>query len=330
MSEILKIGEIEVEENMKRSGTLKVAGRSLSPIEVPITIVRGSSSGSTLCVLAGEHGCEYAGIEACVRLSKTISPKELSGTLIIIPVVNVPGFENRTPYVCPIDNVDLSSAWPGKQIVSHSISHIITHTIFHQVIRKSNYIITLHGGDLVESLSDPCILLHKTGNKKVDEASENMAKNFGIEYVVEYKEEKGGLTREATERGIPTILPEAGGEGKVEESDVSILYEGVLNVMKCLGMIKGEPLIKVKPRIIRRSAHVFTEKEGLFYSHVKVGDMVLEGEVIGEIKNISGETVYELKAPIKGKVFFKLNSLSWDPSLGWFLYMIADVDDYYY
>jgi predicted deacylase len=99
--------------------------------------------------------------------------------------------------------------------------------------------------------------------------------------------------------------------------------------MKCLGMIKGEPLIKVKPRIIRRSAHVFTEKEGLFYSHVKAGDMVLEGEVIGEIKNIRGETVCELKAPIKGKVFFKLNPLSWGPSLGWFLYMIADVDDYY-
>jgi hypothetical protein len=58
--------------------------------------------------------------------------------------------------------------------------------------------------------------------------------------------------------------------------------------------------------------------------------MVLEGEVIGEIKNIRGETVHELKAPIKGKVFFKLNPLSWGPSLGWFLYMIADVDDYYY
>jgi len=73
----------------------------------------------------------------------------------------------------------------------------------------------------IQSLSDPCILLHKTGNKKVDEASKNMAKNFGIEYVVEYKEEKGGLTREATERGIPTILPEAGGEGKVEKSSES-------------------------------------------------------------------------------------------------------------
>ena len=205
MSETFKIGEIEVEENRKRSGTLKVAGRSLSPIEVPITIVRGSSSGSTLCVLAGEHGCEYAGIEACVRLSNNISPKELRGTIIIIPVVNVPSFENRIPYVCPIDNVDISSAWPGKQIVLHSISHIITHTIFHQVICKSNYLISLHGGDLVESLSDPCIMLHKTGNKKVDEASENMAKNFGIEYVVEHKEEKGGLIREATERGIPTI-----------------------------------------------------------------------------------------------------------------------------
>lgn len=330
MPTILKIGKIKVEENMKRSGTLKVAGRSLSPIEVPITIIRGSSSGSTLCVLAGEHGCEYAGIEACIRLSKTINPKELSGTLIIIPVVNVPSFENGTPYVCPIDNIDLSLAWPGKLGVPHSISHAITYTIFHQVIRKSNYIISLHGGDLVESLSDPCILFHKTGNKKVDKASENIAKAFGIEYIVECKEEKGGLLREATERGIPTILPEAGGEGKVEESDVSILYEGVLNVMKYLGIIEGEPLIKVKPRIIRRSAHVFTEKEGLFYSHVKVGDIVLEGEVIGEIKNIHGETVYEIKAPIKGKVLFKLNPLPWDPTLGWFLYMIADVDDYYY
>jgi len=323
---VFKISSFEVEKGTKKSGVLKVVERSLGPIDVPITIVNGIESGPILCVLAGEHGCEYAGIETCIRLSKDINPKELRGTLIVLPIINVPGFQARTPYICPIDGVNIGRAWPGNLIPYSSISNFITYNIFHDVILKSNYVVDLHGGDLVESISDPCIYLLRTGKKEIDEVSESLANVFGVEYIVETfppktGEPPGTLQHEAAKRGIPAILAEAGHEGKVEEKDVTLLYNGVLNVMKHLEMVRGKPGSTIKPKMIRM-AKVTTEKGGLFYSNFEVGSIISQGDVLGEIRDIHGKTIHRIIAPTKGKIWAKVNTLPWDPALGHFLFLL--------
>lgn len=326
MFEIIRIGNIEVTRGTKKSGFLKVAERSVSHIEVPITIISGVRPGPGLFVLAGEHGNEYAGIEACVRLSKTINPQKLGGTLIIVPIVNVPGFQSRTFLVNPFDNVNIARAWLGKPNRS-STSYIMTHSLYTNIIPYTNYILSLHGGDNCESLT-PCVFLPLSGIKEVFEASKALAMVYGIKYIVEYPERNGVLVHEAAKKGIPGILTEAGGEGKVEEDAVKLHYNGVLNVMKYLGMIEGEPL-KVKAKIVGRggkSVWVTASRGGLLYSYVKVGDKVRKGELLGEIRDVCGETIEKIVSPISGTIFFKVNSLAWDPSLGWFVYHVVDTE----
>jgi predicted deacylase len=53
--------------------------------------------------------------------------------------------------------------------------------------------------------------------------------------------------------------------------------------------------------------------------------MVSKGDVLGEIRNVWGETLEKIVAPHNGMIFFKINTLPWDPSLGWFLYNVVDV-----
>jgi len=321
----LKIGNIEVSAEEKVVSTLKVAERSISPIEIPITIINGSKDGPVLCVIAGEHANEYAGIEACIRLSRDLTPQDLAGTLILIPIVNVPGFQERSPYVNPIDKVNISDVWPGKP--DGTITEIMAYNIFHNVIAKSNYLIRLHGGDICESMI-PCVYYSVLKKDNVDKVAKELAMIFGMNYVIEYSPPPK-LHVAAGELGIPTILPEAGHEGKLEEEDVNRLYKGVLNVMKYNGMIQGKPQIKAKPKIIdgNRMVYVRSKTCGLFYSHVEVGDIVHKGDIIGEIRNIKGECLDKIIAPINGKIFFRYNSLPWDPTLGWFLFQIVDIGE---
>jgi predicted deacylase len=317
----LKIGNIEVGVGEKVVSTLKVAERSISPIEVPITIINGSEDGPVLCVIAGEHGNEYAGIEACIQLSRDLSPQDLAGTLILVPIVNVPGFQERSPYLNPIDRVNISNVWPGKP--NGSITEIMAYNVFRNVIAKSNYLIRLHGGDICESMI-PCVYYSTLKKDNVDKMAKELATIFGMEYVVEYSPPPK-LHVAAGKLGVPTILPEAGHEGKLQEKDVKLLFRGVLNVMMYIGMIPGKPEIKTKPKIIdgNKMVYVTSKTCGLFYSHVEVGDIVNKGDIIGEIKNIKGECLNKIIAPIDGKIFFKYNSLPWDPTLGWFLFQIV-------
>jgi len=323
----MKIGDFKVTRGEKISGSLKVAAKSLSSIDIPITVISGEQDGPHLCVMAGEHPNEYAGIEAAIRLSKDISPKEISGTITILPIINVPGFEERTPYFNPIDKVNVDEAWPGK-LTGGSITEIMLYNIFHKVISKSNCIVSLHGGDICESMI-PCAYFWIIGKDDVDRLAEEVAKLFSTEYTIQYSF-PAKLVSEAGKLGIPKIIVEAGGEGKLLEKDVEILYKGVFNVMKHLKMIKGEPTLEVKPKIIKgkdKLAYVSSSQGGLFYSNVEVGDIVSKGDIIGEIKDIQGRVLEKIVAPINGKIFFKINPLPWNPSLGWFLFQLVDTGE---
>jgi hypothetical protein len=335
MVEVFQIENIKVEKGTKKSGVVRIAERAIFGIDVPVTIVNGSKDGPTLFVVAGEHPNEYAGIETCIRLARNANPEEISGKLVVIPIVNVPGFLARTPYFNPIDNVNIFTIWPGKEEEA-SISYVMVYNLYRKVIQKADYLLDLHGGDICESMI-PCVYATKIGDKKMDEKNYKLAEVFAeaaFDYIVEWsflkKEEKAlqELVVFLAKQGKPALIAEAGTEGKVEEKDVTMLYNGVFNVMKHLGMIEGKPLRKTRPRLVGKegkNTFVSSKRGGLLYSFVKVGDMVSKGDVLGEIRNVWGETLEKIVAPHNGMIFFKINTLPWDPSLGWFLYNVVDV-----
>jgi predicted deacylase len=324
----------EVEKGVKKSGTVKVAERSVFDIEIPITVINGIKDGPTLFVIAGEHPNEYAGIETCIRLARNLNPQEISGRLVIIPIINIPGFLTRSQYVNPIDHVNLFTIWPGKE-KDASISYVMVYNLYHKLIKKADYLLDLHGGDICESMI-PCVYAPIVGDNIIDEENRKLAKVFaeaGFNFMVEWislkkEEELQELVILLSKQGKPSLIAEAGAEGKVEEKDVKMLYNGVINVMKHLGMIQGEPNRITKPKLVGRegkNTFVSSSRGGLFYSFVKVGDVVSKGDILGEIRNVWGETIERIVAPHDGMIFFKINTLPWDPSLGWFLFNVVDI-----
>jgi len=108
---------------------IKLPGAALANDEPrPVITVTGAKDGPVLFVNAGVHGGEYSAIEAVIRLGKTLDATKIAGTIILMPVLNLPAFRSRTPFVCPIDNVNPNRVFPGDP--NGSYSEQMTHASF--------------------------------------------------------------------------------------------------------------------------------------------------------------------------------------------------------
>src|SRR6516162_5149419 len=228
---------------------IKLPGTALANDEPrPVISVTGSKPGPILFVNAGVHGGEYPAVEAVIRLGKTLDPKKISGTVILMPVLNLPAFRTRTPFVCPIDNVNPNRVFPGDP--SGSYSEQMTHALINEFVVHADAYIDLHGGDIPEALVPFVICRSDAGladSKARDVAarSKEIAMAFGLPYVLTVSkpiQPAKGLSSyaAAAEKGIPAILAEAGEVGQMQEDAVKLLADGVVNVMRHLGMI-AEP-----------------------------------------------------------------------------------------
>lgn len=117
---------------------------------LPVTIIKGKEKGPVFTIVAGIHGYEYPPIIAVQELLKEIKPENIKGSLIIIPIANVESFQKRTPFVNPLDQKNLNTAFPGleKGSPTEQIAHLITK----EIIPNSTIFLDIHGGDANEDL----------------------------------------------------------------------------------------------------------------------------------------------------------------------------------
>src|ERR1700760_4261094 len=89
--------------------TLDFAG-----METPAIEVTGDAPGPLLSVVAGVHGCEYASMAGLRRWAGGLAGRPLRGTVRAVPVVNLPAFWARSPFVVPEDGKNLNRCFPGS------------------------------------------------------------------------------------------------------------------------------------------------------------------------------------------------------------------------
>lgn len=290
----------------KERHLVKLPGSALVNDEPrPVITIGGEKPGPLLFVNAGVHGGEYPAIEAVIRLATTIEPAEIAGTLILMPVLNLPAFRSRTPFVCPVDNVNPNRVFPGD--LRGSYSEQMTHALINEFVRYADAYVDLHGGDIPEDLIPFSIC--RGGNEPVDVISKQLAAAFGLPYVLAVNKPvqpaKGSSSYVAgAECGTPSVLAEAGGVGQLQDQAVQLLTDGVRRVMKHLGMIDHAPPLSVEPILLGAFEWLYSKHAGMFYPKVKAGDTVEEGQVVGRIGSLFGDELEAILSPVNGRVLF--------------------------
>ena len=206
-----------------------------SRFRLALFLINGDRPGPTLVVTGGVHAAEYASIAAALEFGRSLQPQGLAGRVIVLPVMNVPGFGVRSIYTCPLDGTNLNRMFPGK--ADGSGTEQLAEWVFRNVISQATHYVDLHGGDLIEALV-PFTIFYRSGNAKVDRVSREMGQVFGIRYLVR-SETSGSTYSAASQAGIPAILTEAGGQGIWTAEHVALHVQGLGRLLRYLGMTPG-------------------------------------------------------------------------------------------
>ncbi len=238
------------------AGAIEVAAGSDAALSIPVVVVNGARPGPVLALLAGAHGTEYASIIALEQLAATIDASTVSGTVIVVPLLNVPSFQRIVPHLNPVDGKNMNRMYPGRP--DGTQTERASYAITRQVVEKSDHLIDFHGGDIDENLR-PYSYWQKTGRAAQDAASLAMVLAFGLDHIIittgrpTDPADSRYLENTATTRGKPSITVEAGRAGTVEPHDVAALVTGTLSVMRHLKMLPGAPTPVAAPGLDRSS-----------------------------------------------------------------------------
>jgi predicted deacylase len=218
------VGTATAQRGQKAYGALKVPAGSDAGYDIPVVVIHGARPGPVLAVASGAHGTEYASIIAVEMLIDSVKPDEVAGTLILLPLINVPSFEHITPHVNPTDNKSMNRYYPGNP--SGTQTDRASYVITKEVVERCDHLIDLHGGDLDENLR-PYSYWTVTGNQKQDEFSRAMVLAFGLDHIIisadRPKDPNAArfLENAASTRGKPSFTAEAGRSGPVDVADAA-------------------------------------------------------------------------------------------------------------
>jgi predicted deacylase len=304
-NQALIVGSLHAAPGEKRFGVNEFPVQD-QPYRLAMWLVNGHADGPTLVVTAGVHAAEYASIAAVLDLGRTLDPATLRGRVIVVPVMNVPAFGARAIYVCPLDGKNLNRVFPGN--ADGTASEQIAAWVFQHVIAQASYYVDLHGGDLNEALV-PFTIFFRSGGKRVDRTSLEMAKAFGIPNLVS-SETPGAAFSAAARAGIPAILAEAGGQGIWTAEDVWQHTSGLDRLMRHLGMTPGDAPTPVFCTVLEKFLWLRSDHDGFWYPAVPVGESVQAGQSLGAVKDHEGRVLQTAVSPADGRVLFLVSSLA--------------------
>lgn len=270
-------------------------------LSMPVHVIRGRRKGPTLFVSAAVHGDEINGVEIIRRLIKSKAFKGLKGSLIAIPVVNVYGFLNQSRYLP--DRRDLNRCFPGS--VEGSLASRLGHQFMTEVVSQCTHGIDLHTAaihrdnlpQIRADLSNPVV--------------EAMARSFNAPVVLNSNLIEGSLRFAAQEADVPIIVYEAGEALRFNEMSIRAGVNGVLSVMREIGMLAPSRVRKKKrePFVARSSIWVRAPQSGIFRMLVPMGASVNKGDLLGMVAAPYGteQTETEVYASSSGIIIGRTN-----------------------
>lgn len=302
------VGPVTAPPGTTASGTIQIAPRAGDEgTTLPISVINGARPGPVLALVAGVHGQEYTPVLALQNLLRSIDPKTLAGTVIMVHVANMPSFLARTIYYSPVDKQNLNRVFPGK--AEGTISERIAHAITTEVIERATHVVDIHCGDGNESLR-PYLYWITTGKPEVAQAGREMALAFGMDHIVVDRERPADpkasvyLSNTAITRGKPALTIESGGMAEIDTDSILRIERGVAGLLRHLKMRADGPAPVAAPVFLERSEVLRSSFTGIFHAMVEKGQTVAQGAVIGRVTDFHGQVLEEIRAPFAGEILY--------------------------
>ncbi len=267
-----------------------------SPIDVPIMVARGKEDFPVLGLTAAVHGNELNGIPVIQRLFNELDVEELKGTLVGIPVVNIPAFNRKKRRFN--DGVDLNHIMPGVE--NGNISQVYAYRFIHRIVKHFDYLLDLHTASFgrVNSYYIRADMKHPVTRK--------LALLQNAQIIVHNPPSDGTLRGAADALDIPAITLEVGNPNTFQKRLIRSGIEGVHNTLSFLEMTADKIEQPEKEAIIcKKSYWIYTDKGGLLSVPVALTERVKKGQLIATLRDIFGNLSQEYCAPEDGVVIGK-------------------------
>ncbi len=265
--------------------------------ELCVRVIHGKYSGKRLFISSTMHGDEINGIETIHRILTSPIIKKIHGTLIIVPIINMPGALIKSRYLP--DRRDLNRCFPGSE--SGSAASQLANTFLNKIVKLCTHGIDLHTGSN-ERTNLPQIRCDFTSPEALQ-----LALAFGAPVILKSQLRPGSLRQEAEHMKLPTILFEGGEALRFNTYVTASAVQGIFRVMAFLGMIsarkahppKKSSIISPASRWLRAPA------TGIFYSSSDLGQKVVQGDVLGTVCNTAATTSVKVIANFDGVIVGK-------------------------
>lgn len=302
------VGTAVAQPGATAMGVIAVPAGSDSALSIPVAVIRGQKQGPVVAFVAGSHGTEYSSIVAMQQLIPRIDARQLTGTVIIVPIINIASFENMTPHLNPVDRKSMNGNYPGDANGTQTQRALAL--VNSEVVTPADVVVDLHGGDLDENLR-PYSYWFRGGRAAQDSAGLRLVMAFGLDHIIVTNVDPSApnagrsLSGQALVRGKTVLVAEAGRSGMVAPSDLTALVDGSLNVLGALKML-DRPTHPVQHPVWLDGAgsRIAADSAGMFFASVDRDVKVTKGQLLGYTTDFLGRRTGEINSPIDGLVTF--------------------------
>ena len=300
MRKSLRVGRVSIKPGSSITVDLDVPDLyTHTGITLPVHVIHGTRPGPVLFLSGAIHGDEINGVEIIRRILKHKRISQIKGTLLAIPVVNIYGFINKTRYLP--DRRDLNRSFPGSE--TGSLAARMANVFLQEIVAKCTHGIDIHTAAIhrdnlphVRALMD-------------DAETERVARAFALPVILNTSIVSGTLRESAEKAGVTVIVYEAGEALRFDDDSILRGEEGILSVMREIGMLPRLKQIgsKAEPLVAHSSTWVRAPQSGILRAMKTLGSTVQRNELMGIISDPFGKREEEVRATATGIIIGRTN-----------------------
>jgi len=303
MTEPLHIGNLSVAPGEAKRGVIPIGGDMYARERgIPIIVYRGAEDGPTLWLNGATHGDEPEGPFSIFLALRELDPQRMRGTVVAVPAMNVSAFAAGTRGD-PLDSFtyDMNRIYPGKPD-GYPTERVAA---AHWAAMKDNcdLQIAIHSGGEHSYLAH---MIFASDNP----ASLELGAAMGPKWSLLFKSPTGGgnPSSQMGALGKGGITVELGGNCRTLTADfhgtAGDLAAAYLNVMRHYGMIDGAAQYADRWRQGYQIA-LLAPATGMFVGNADLPfeTEIPQGTLLGELYNLYGDVIAEVRAPRDGVVF---------------------------